>query len=195
MDLDRIVIIYDRIKKIVIERGFSRDIEWCKNVSINSITPELFYREYSWVVINSGMKYTIAKKIYDKFWSDNKTPNFDAVNHPHKNKALRQVYSRLNTIFVHLKNSGNPLMYLETLPHIGDVTKYHLARNIGIDCAKPDRHLVRITAFLKYNNVQVLCRAISEKTGDRIGVVDLILWKFAESFPDYLEQIDTFLRE
>jgi len=191
--IDQIVKIYEIIKEIVLQDGHGNEIEWCKNIYLNALSEENFYREYSWVVINSGMKYQVAKRIYDAFWKDN-TVNFDAVRHPNKNKALRQVYSRLDQIFYFLKSSYNPLKYLETLPQIGPVTKYHLARNIGIDCAKPDRHLVRIASFFGYEDVQKFCQEIADKTGDRIGVVDIVWWRFAESYPNYLDQI-TYAKE
>lgn len=69
--------------------------------------------------------------------------------------------------------------YLETLPWIGKITKYHLARNLGIDVAKPDRHLMRLSEKFGFASVQEMCENISRKTGDRIGLVDLILWRDA----------------
>ena len=71
---------------------------------------------------------------------------------------------------------------METLPWIGPITKYHLARNLGIDVAKPDRHLVRLAKRFGYNEstgVQQMCEELAERTRDRIGVVDVVLWRYA----------------
>lgn len=67
--------------------------------------------------------------------------------------------------------------YLGTLPWIGKITKWHLARNMGIDVAKPDRHLVRLCEEFGFKDVQKMCGFISKRTGDRIGLVDVILWR------------------
>ncbi|MBA7467119.1 hypothetical protein ES707_02315 [subsurface metagenome] len=80
-------------------------------------------------------------------------------------------------------------MYLKSLPHIGDITKYHLARNLGLNYAKPDRHLVRISNLFEHTNVQELCKKLSILTDDPIGLVDLVLWRFATLYPNYLELI------
>ena len=53
--------------------------------------------------------------------------------------------------------------------------------------AKPDRHLLRIVDGVGWSDVQGMCEAISNMTGDSIAVVDLVLWRFAESTPNYLE--------
>lgn len=193
--IDRIVWTYEVIKEIVME-NHSKEIEWCKNIRLSDITPWRFYQEYSWVVINSGMKNRVAEGIHSRFWHgfqgewEYSDPDFNAVRHQSKNRALQTVYQDLATVFNQLKSAPDRLEYLETLPHIGPVTKYHLARNLGIDCAKPDRHLVRIAAFFGYDDVQKFCQEIADKTGDRIGVVDLIWWRYAESTPDYLEAIE-----
>jgi hypothetical protein len=41
------------------------------------------------------------------------------------------------------------LEYLGSLPWIGAITKYHAARNFGVDCVKPDIHLTRLAALLR----------------------------------------------
>ena len=67
--------------------------------------------------------------------------------------------------------------------------KYHLAKNLGLSFAKPDRHLVRIANLLRYNNVQDFCMVVSELSHDKIGVVDLVFWRFANITQNYLEVI------
>lgn len=74
----------------------------------------------------------------------------------------------------------DPLSTLRSLRYIGDVTKWHLAKNIGVDVAKPDRHLVRVAERFGYSDVHRMCREINEQCGDLVSVADLILWRFEE---------------
>lgn len=185
--------IYNKIKQIVIEKGYQREIEWLQNIpSLEEMSKWYFFREYVWVVLNSGMKNEIMKNKFKEFWNNgNGNFNFDAVGHPHKNKSIREVHNKLDSCFKHFKNSKNKLKYLKSLSHIGDKTKYHLARNLGfLEYAKPDRHLVRIASFFNYNDVQKFCRTISKDSQDKPGVVDLVFWRFAESHTNYLELLE-----
>jgi hypothetical protein len=77
------------------------------------------------------------------------------------------------------------LTYLETFAYIGPVTRYHLGKNLGLDVVKPDRHLKRISAAAGCNSPEELCRFISRFTGEKIAVVDTVLWRFATIQSDY----------
>ena len=181
---------YIHIKDKLINNGYKKEIEWVENIlPLEQQDIMYFYQEYCWVVINSGMKNTVAKKIFTKFWKNNGKFDFNIIGHPHKKRAIKEVYHRLEFHFEHLKQSENKLKYLESLPHIGPITKYHLARNLGLDYAKPDRHLVRIAEAFDYNNVQTFCKDVSELSDDKIGVVDLVFWRFATLNDNYLEII------
>ena len=76
---------------------------------------------------------------------------------------------------------------LKSLPYIGPVTCYHLAKNIGLQVAKPDRHLTRLANHTGYNDVQLFCEDISRQTGDSIPAVDIVLWRFASITEGYLD--------
>jgi len=81
----------------------------------------------------------------------------------------------------------NPLEMLQSLPYIGPVTCYHLAKNIGLQVAKPDRHLKRLADSVGCSDVQRFCKYISLQTGDSIPVVDIVLWRFATITEGYLD--------
>jgi hypothetical protein len=72
----------------------------------------------------------------------------------------------------------DPVLELSALPHIGPVTAWHLAKNLGFDAAKPDRHLVRLCNRLGFADVHELCGAIAAVTGQTVGVVDIVLWRY-----------------
>jgi hypothetical protein len=66
---------------------------------------------------------------------------------------------------------------LEKLPGIGPITKYHLAKNIGlVDEAKPDIWLVR-AANACSSTVEELVAFLSEKYGMSHHAIDVILWR------------------
>ena len=59
------------------------------------------------------------------------------------------------------------------------VTCWHLAKNLGFQVAKPDRHLIRISKKAGFATPNDLCAAVAEVTGEPINVVDLVLWRYA----------------
>ena len=81
----------------------------------------------------------------------------------------------------------DPINKLQALPYIGPITSYHLAKNLGVPCAKSDRHLKRLSEMLGFNCVQQFCKEVSTLSGDAIHVVDLVLWRFATLQRDYLK--------
>jgi len=188
---EAMIILYFRIRKEVIKKGYSDEISWYNNLpDFEKLDKTFFFREYVWVVINSGMKNQVAEGIFKKFWNDGKNFNFEAIKHPNKNKAVKRVFNRLDFYFNHFLQSKNKLKFLKNLPHIGDITKFHLAKNLGISVAKPDRHLVRIANLFEYDDVQKFCKKVSELTNDKIGVVDLVFWRFANLTKNYLKVIE-----
>lgn len=170
---------YTTAKKYCIDNGFAQEIEFVTNNirhGFEQQTSEHFLLQYMYVVINSGMKNQIAEDIYKRALINGLT----SIGHPGKRKAIKLAFWGHKQWFDQLKKLNTvkkKLDFLEGLPWIGKITKYHLARNIGIDVAKPDRHLVRIANRFDYNDIQKMCKDISEETGDRIGVVDVVLWR------------------
>jgi hypothetical protein len=73
-----------------------------------------------------------------------------------------------------------PVTALDELPHIGAITALHLAKNLGFDVPKPDRHLVRLAAQFGYSTVDDLCSDLAVVSGDQKSIVDLVLWRFEE---------------
>ena len=88
---------------------------------------------------------------------------------------------------VRVQLETDPIGLLSTMRYIGPITAWHLAKNLGCDVAKPDRHLVRIAEHFGYDCVHALCRELSEDFDERIAVVDLILWRFSATGTKLLE--------
>lgn len=132
-------------------------------------------------MLSAGMKNQIARKIHERFRRN--FPDFAIIGHLGKRKAIEQMWHEYPDHFVRLQRHrtvlSDVLKILDELPWIGPITKYHLAKNLGFQVAKPDRHLVRIAKHFGYRDVQVMCAEIGNSTGDSIPVVDLILWRYA----------------
>ncbi len=172
---------YRFLKSKVAHSPYSNDIEWAEKSIHPPDTALEFFCEYAFVVINSGMKAQIARKIYEKTMDAvivNKQSATAVFGHPGKSAAIDQVFSARFTLFDQYCASTDRLVFLEALPWIGPITKYHLAKNFGMDVVKPDRHLVRI-AEKSGETPEELCRRIAKETGDTVAVVDTVIWRAA----------------
>jgi len=155
--------------------NFGKEVDTVeKRFFVASNAPSFFF-EYVFVVLNSGMKNQIAEKIYHHFLEEY---NPNVIGHPMKRDAVRLALTQYPKWFEALREAKDKVAYLDTLPMIGPITKYHLARNLGIDCAKPDRHLVRLAEKFGFKDVQVMCEALANHSGWRVGTVDVILWRY-----------------
>lgn len=175
---------YTLIRDTLINEGNKMDYE-CFNAPRKCKDSDEFFSIYTFVVCNSGMKAQIARSIYDRIIGClNQQGDISTVfGHKLKVKAIKEVLSKRHELFAQFcetqfDGTDAILDFCKSLPHIGDITKYHLAKDLGCDVAKPDRHLVRIAA--KYGmSTEELCKKLSNETGDRIAAVDFVLWRAA----------------
>ena len=174
---------YKKAKEYCIQNGYRGEIDFVDHRVFDDQTADDLLREFVFVVCNSGMKSRVAQGIFNDYMEH----GLSAINHPGKHDAIERAESEYKQWFEHLQHSSCIIIYLGSLPFIGDITKYHLARNLGIDVAKPDRHLARLAVIFHYDDVQEMCKFISDKTGDRIGVVDVVLWRYCTLVPNYFE--------
>jgi len=197
---------YCEAKTYVLNSGFQNEVNWQARISFNDITESDFLREGAWVILNSGMRESVIRKYFQELtfcffeWESaqkiNESKNFcyetaiDIFNNDRKISAIIEMSERVCNIgFDKLIEclEKSPIDFLQTFNHIGPVTSYHLAKNLGLQIAKPDRHLVRLSNVLGFEDVQNLCSMISEDSGDAIPVVDIVLWRFATLKHDYLD--------
>jgi hypothetical protein len=85
------------------------------------------------------------------------------------------------------KLSEDPITELQAFPFIGPTTSWHLAKNLGLNVAKNDRHLARLANVCGFSDAQELCDVISDATGELSNVVDVVLWRFATLHPQGCE--------
>lgn len=169
---------FNDAQKYVIDKGFFKEIDYCRSLQFDKCTPKHFLMEYAYVVISSGMKNQVADKIFERFMNGGGL-NVFAIGHRGKREAIERAIKEHQEWFTKLQVASDKLAFLDTLPWIGPITKYHLARNVGLDVVKPDRHLVRLAAFFEYPDAATMCAAISESVHERVGVVDVILWRYS----------------
>lgn len=70
----------------------------------------------------------------------------------------------LHTGFSNYKSqiTRNPINTLQKLPYIGPITALHLAKNIGFNTSKPDRHLERLRKYFSFKDTNSLCKLLSK---------------------------------
>jgi hypothetical protein len=197
---------YHMARNTVIERGYGNEIIWQDSLSFDQLDEGAFLRELAWVILSSGMRESVVRRLFlaisEAFFNWESAGLIAAggqecyrkairsFNNPSKIGAIVSAAQMINEIgFGKLKSeiADSPIETLRKFPYIGPVTVFHLAKNIGIPVAKPDRHLSRIATLQGYDNVQDLCLAVSRLTGDSVPVVDIVFWRFATIEPRYLD--------
>lgn len=170
---------YERLKGLVRELGHGDEFEWAQSLPLCPNADE-FWTQYSWVVISAGLRNQVAHAVWNRVDEAVKAGRaaIGAFKHNGKASAIEGAWHDRQRLYAAFLAAPDRLAYLQSLPFIGSVTKYHLARDLGLDYAKPDRHLVRIAG--RYGlTVEAMCQALVNETGDRIGAVDVVIWRAA----------------
>lgn len=200
-----LILRYMFAKNFVIKEGHEDEINWQASLRFDDVDESIFLRELAWVVLSSGMSERVVRSLFNEIsncffnWASAKlivdnedTCFYEAIkyfNSKPKISAIINAAHKINSLgFFQLKKMiyKNPIETLREFQYIGPVTVYHLAKNIGLPVAKPDRHLTRIANMGGYSDVQQFCNEISRLSGDSIPVVDIVLWRFATMEHDYL---------
>lgn len=196
--MHQVVELFYTAEKFLKANGFAQEIEWCDNrPSFDQLSEKDFFREYTWVVFNSGMRNAVVEAKWRelseaflyfnslKVLEDQDQVLQEALKVFGNHKKVLAVIETAQKIceegYLHFSSriKENPLEILSSLPFIGEVTKFHLARNLGFDYIKPDRHLVKLAS--KYGMTPFeLCDRIHKETGRRLGTIDVVLWRFCE---------------
>jgi hypothetical protein len=176
---------------------YRAELEWQRSVKLDSFTESEFLREAAWVVLCSGFRASVVRQLFDHVslcfcdWESADAIVSSAGLCATTARASFRNTAKLNAI-VHIAQTihekgfdefkaavlREPISVLQSLTFIGPVTSWHLAKNLGMDVTKPDRHLVRIASELGFNSAHEVCVAISSSVGEPLKVVDLILWRY-----------------
>ncbi|WP_430386732.1 hypothetical protein [Blastomonas fulva] len=172
--------LFRKIEKAVRKAGYGKAIKRSENM-LPPADADQFAAEAIYVLCNSGFSNRVAVPIFEQCMlalrggHSTKT----VFGHPGKTDAMDYVWSRRRRLFRAYLRADDKIEFCATLPWIGPVTKFHLAKNFGADVAKPDVHLNRL-AEAEGTTAQLLCERLARQTGYRIATIDSILWKAAE---------------
>lgn len=171
-------------------------LDYFRSVSLEDLTPERFWSEYVWTVYASGFNAKVLSTKFEALMNavgpwDWTQPNLwvskrvmHIIAHPRKCEAVL----RCRTYLISMGWDAFCSEYclspedLKELPYIGRITCYHIARNLGVDCVKPDLHLVRLSTRYSFENPEAMCAYLAGLSDERIGVVDFILWAYCAAF-------------
>jgi len=185
---------YLRLRTQLLAAGYGQEYEWAQTVRSPDTTPERFVAQAIWVICCSGFKEQAARVTEAAVWKALEAGNSATVVFPRsgKGRAIDKLWSEREAFygqFVGLLVDKAPtekiVAWVATLPYVGGrILRYHFAKNLGVDCAKPDRHLLRLVHAQGgmvegdgFEAVMTVCRSIANATGDRIATVDLLLWR------------------
>ena len=169
--------LFSQIDEAVRRAGYSEAIERSELVSLPN-TAEQFASEVIYVVVNAGFSNRIAVPIFERCMAALQSGRSSkiAFGHPGKTAAIDDIWKRRASLFRKLKKADDLIEFCATLPWTGPITKYHVAKNMGADVAKPDVHLNRLAAP-EGLSAQELCERLAKETGYRAATVDMILWR------------------
>lgn len=168
---------YLAVKERVADAGYAHETAWAETLTPVA-DPLTFWTEFAWVVLNSGMKEQIARKIWARVRPAVESGQSAGTVFGHKGKAaaIDFVWTNRDSLLAEYLAASDKVEWCEALPWVGSITKWHLAKNYGHDCAKPDRHLVRIAGT---EGPHAFCARLAAASGDRIATVDVVIWRAA----------------
>jgi len=154
-----------------------------------------------WPTLTRIFKDWNVERIIDR--ADIRTRALKILNYERKIDAILTVSNMINNAdeWGKLKDSildglkrdayGNILPYqqalacMDALPMIGPTNARYILKNIGYDLAKDDRHLRRLAKKYGYtpdgDGVQLFVETISHLVGERISVVETVLFNACEA--------------
>jgi hypothetical protein len=202
--------LYLTAKQAVIGAGFHQEIDWQSSLQFESVHETDFLRESAWVVLSAGFRESVLRRkfpaIEDAFlkWQSAKAITesraccrrsaISIFAHRRKIDAIISIAEEVyKSGFTHVKEriGREGVSFLQTFPYIGPVTACHLAKNLGLNMAKPDRHLVRAAQSAGICSPQKMCEIIHHVVGDSVAVIDIVIWRYATINPQYSKEFGT----
>ncbi len=196
-DFEAALTFFERALKYLELPELQHELRWQRSLDFSTFTESDILRETAWVVLCSGFREQVVRRKFDYIslcfcdWESSKAivesrdhcrrSALSSFRSERKIGAIIKVAELLTDEgFATFKQRvlQDPIVTLTTLPFIGSVTAFHLAKNLGLEVVKPDRHLVKLTTRFGYTSADQMCRELSEWTGESVSVIDLALWRF-----------------
>ena len=169
--------LFDRIDAAVRARGYQAAIDRSEIAPAPTTAAELA-SEAIYVICNSGMSNIVAVPIFKRCMKAVRAGRSASTvfGHPGKADAIDWVWKHRRKLFREFTSAPDIIEFFAAMPWIGPITKFHAAKNVGADVAKPDVHLNRL-ADREGVSAQELCARLARETGYRVATIDLILWR------------------
>jgi hypothetical protein len=193
LDSHRYEAIRDRLFQLDIE--YEREWNWAQTVTPPESADDFAYQAI-WVICCSGFRAQAARVTEEKVRVAlaNGRSATEVFPSSGKGRAIDTIWANRGRYFAEfaelLTRQASAEEVIEwvaeaKIPYVGGgILRYHFAKNLGIPCAKPDRHLARLAGVAEddnpeenYQAVMAICRRLAESTGDKVGTVDLVLWR------------------
>jgi hypothetical protein len=182
---------YQTARQTVSAARFGFESEWQRSVIGQEFLEPDLLREAAWVILCSGFNERVVRRHFDAIslcfcdWSSAEyivsradrcwSTAMAVFGSARKITGILQVCGYVNKqgfSSLCFRIRANPIQELNKLPFIGPVTSYHLAKNLGIDVVKRDRHLVRLASDLGFDSPEEMCGAFGHQVGEPVSVVD-----------------------
>ena len=125
------------------------------------------------------MKEQVARIIQHQVWATiraGKPVKGNVLGKSGKAAAIDTIWCDRDELFLAFQMANDKVEFARSIPWIGNVTKRHVAKNLGVDCAKPDIHLERVASHYQ-TTPDALCAVLAAATGDRVATVDVVIWR------------------
>jgi len=170
-----------------------RMLEWARRDLRPPQTPERLAFEVIWIILCAGRSAQAARTIEAKVHRALAAgePVVSAFGYRAKAAAMERAWHEREQDFAALQRvlaTGDVSAIVDwcgSLPFVGEVTKFQLAKNFGVQVAKPDIWMCRLAgipdrpirpARERFERCQTLAKEISAASGDSVAVVDSLLW-------------------
>lgn len=198
--------LFERIEQEIIDLHQDSDKDSFETIKKKLVNPPIlddddFAFEVIYVILVGGFSQKTAKRIFADICDYLKERNdvsgrqiYEMFHNSNKTNAIAKVWNNRKIYrqnFYTLQSDDERLNFLQTLPHIGKITKNHIARNLGISVVKYDIWIQRLgislfgagetAEFPLDEKVKEYCDTmfdkLQEETGLPTGFLDAVLWK------------------
>jgi len=189
---------YERAARSIVDAGYAWEVDWQRRRLALPFTEHDLLREAAWVILCSGFREAAVRKRFDYVslcfcdWEsaieitesrrECIETAFPSFRNEAKLNAIAAVAERVCSYgFEDMRTriAHGPIAELQAFPFVGPITSWHLAKNLGLDVAKNDRHLARIAVNHGFSDAHDICEILSDATGEPRSVIDTVLWRYA----------------
>ena len=191
-------IVWDSAVRFVRSKGYGNEIDEFRKIRPPKSADD-FLSKYAWVVFASGFNEKILEDKWEAIKKEfldfsirkitrvvSKNPRyFETRKMPIDNKRkIAAIIETAKRVDVEDFRNFLDLDKMQDLGYIGEVTKFHLARNLGLDVGKPDRWMIRLSQRLGFpptpTGVESMFETFHKVTGERVGAIDVVLWRASQ---------------